>query len=136
MGVAGMVTGRETDAPVGWAVEADDSRLIAELDAVVHMAESRLRIRGAAARDRAAAQVEIKDEAAALTHGQHDLPIDEGPTHLAEDGLNPLHIRAGQCAQGAAHAAVVGPAGLAPGVCNNCIFVQRMGGLAQVFQIR
>ena len=108
-------------------MQADQCGLVAKLDALVHVTEGSPGKAGTVRRHGASRKVGIKDEAAIVTHGQHHLLINEGLTDAGENSVNPLDVRARQRLQGAADAAVVGPTGLPPRLCDGCILIERMG---------
>ena len=76
-------------------MQADDGRLVAELDTTAHMAKGGLGIGRAVLRDGASGEIEIEDQTSTLTHGAHDLLIDEGLTDTGQGGSDLLHIMQG-----------------------------------------
>ena len=134
-GIAGMGCHRQPEAAVSRTAQTQQRRLIAQPDLIVHVPIGGVGIGRTGVGHRPPGQVAVINQPRLPVQGQPHFLVDQGLAELVQHLHDLLGFGQGQLSQGPAHAAVIGPAVLAPGFGHLVILIKRMGRATNVLQV-
>ncbi len=126
---------RQPQPPIRRACQADDARLVAQPNFIIHMPKGGMRIGLAGIGHGNAGQIAIHAYPVPLRAQHLQLSSEVGVADLFQHLDDPLDLLPAQSARRPAHAAVICPCWLFPGLRNCLILIQGMGCQADLLQV-
>ncbi len=134
-GIAWVMSHRQPQTPIRRAFQADDASLVSQPDLVIHVPKSGMGIGLAGIGNGNAGQIAIHAHPFPLCAQHLQLSIEVGLADLFQHLDDPLDLLPAQSTQRPAHAAVIRPGGLSPGLRHCLILIQGMSCQADLLQV-